>query len=83
MGTFQSKRATHSRLPGESVIEGDDESDRAILEDDEGKGSGIMKTTKVTVVESEGSSHKGSQRSYKQSNDWASPNHDHGNSHAV
>ena len=41
------------------------------LEEDEGKGAGIMKTTKVTVTEeSESSSHKDSQGSYKEDQQW-------------
>lgn len=77
MNTFNS-RAYHSRIPGESILDRDDESDRAILEEDEGKGPGIMKTTQVTVVEQSGDSssdHIESQGSYKQSNDWAQGGH--------
>ncbi|CAO2649879.1 Nn.00g011710.m01.CDS01 [Neocucurbitaria sp. VM-36] len=77
MTTFNS-RAYHSRIPGESILDRDDESDRAILEEGEGKGPGIMKTTQVTVVEQNGdssSSQEESQGSYKQSNDWAQDGH--------
>ena len=76
MKTFQGSKAYHSRIPGESVLDRDDESGRAILEEEEHKGPGIMKSTKVTVTEgdSESGHQEGSQGSYKQSIDWVSPN---------
>jgi hypothetical protein len=66
------------------MLDDDSDSERAILEDEEGKGAGIMKTTKVTVLEdSEGPSQKGSQESFqKQSHDWASPDLERGLGHA-
>lgn len=66
--------------PGESVLDSDSESERAILEDEQGKGSGIVKTTKVTVLEeAEGTSQKTSTESLqKQSRDWASPDIERG-----
>ncbi|KAF1846285.1 uncharacterized protein K460DRAFT_339379 [Cucurbitaria berberidis CBS 394.84] len=84
MNTFNS-RAYHSRIPGESVLDGDDESDRAILEEEEGKGAGIMKTTQVTVVEQSGASTSSQKelQPYKQSNDWSSsPSPGPGDHHA-
>jgi hypothetical protein len=72
MNTFQSSKAYHSRLPGESVLE-DSDSDRVILEGEEGK-PGIMKTTKVIVTEEvEDSSSKVLAGSHKQNCDWPSP----------
>jgi hypothetical protein len=70
--------------PGESVLDSDSESERAILEDEEGKAAGIMKTTKVTVLEeTEGPSQKTSTESLqKQSHDWASPDIERGIAHA-
>ncbi|KAH7406393.1 hypothetical protein DE146DRAFT_607177 [Phaeosphaeria sp. MPI-PUGE-AT-0046c] len=75
MGTFQGSKAYHSRLPDESVLDNDGDSDRAVLEDEENKRPGIMKTTEVTVSEErEGSSSKGSEASHTQSNDdWPVP----------
>ncbi|CAN9176903.1 unnamed protein product [Alternaria sp. RS040] len=82
MKNFQGSKAYHSRLPGESVLDGDDESDRAILPDDEHKGPGIMKSTNVQVTVSEdveqagsSSNSKGgeSPKMYKPEIDWASP----------
>jgi hypothetical protein len=82
MKNFQGSKAYHSRIPGESMLDGDDESDRAILEDEEHKGPGIMKSTNVQVTVSEevedasGSSSKGGESPtniYKPSIDWASP----------
>lgn len=57
------------------MLDQDSDSERAILEDEEGKGVGIMKTTKVTILEEgEGPSQKASQESLQeQSHDWASP----------
>ena len=82
MKNFQGSKAYHSRIPGESMLDGDDESDRAILEEEEHKGQGIMKSTNVQVIVSEdieeasGSSAKGSEsptNAHKPSIDWASP----------
>ncbi|RAR02614.1 hypothetical protein DDE82_005702 [Stemphylium lycopersici] len=58
MKNFQGSKAYHSRIPGESVLDGDDESDRAILNGDgsespDHKGPGIMKSTDVQVTVSE------------------------------
>ncbi|KAF2027779.1 hypothetical protein EK21DRAFT_71327 [Setomelanomma holmii] len=51
MNTFQNSKAYHSRIRGESILDNDGDSDPAILlEEEEGKGACIMKTTKVTVV---------------------------------
>ncbi|EAT83083.2 hypothetical protein SNOG_09818 [Parastagonospora nodorum SN15] len=73
MSTFQSSKAYHSRIPGESVLDNDSDSDRAILQEEEGKCAGIMKTTKVTVEENEASGSQSSQLSHKRSNDWPEP----------
>lgn len=74
MGTFQNSKAYHSRLPGESVLDNDSDSDRAILEDQEKQAAGIVKTTKVTVSEeSEGPSSRGPETLHKQSIDWPAP----------
>ncbi|KAG9194045.1 hypothetical protein G6011_04080 [Alternaria panax] len=81
MKNFQGSKAYHSRIPGESILDGDDESDRAILPDDEHKGPGIMKSTNVQVTVSEdveagsSSNSKGgeSPKTYKPEIDWASP----------
>ncbi|KAF2622398.1 hypothetical protein BU25DRAFT_402772 [Macroventuria anomochaeta] len=66
-------KSTHKSVhPGESALDSDSDSERAILEDEENKSVGIMKTTKVTVLE--GPRQKVSQESLrKQSHDWASP----------
>jgi hypothetical protein len=79
MSNFGTSKGTKSTRPaGESILDRDDESERAILEDDEHKSdtSGrITKTTKVTVVEErdgreeeQGGSPAGS---YKNENEWA------------
>jgi hypothetical protein len=81
MKNFQGSKAYHSRIPGESMLDGDDESDRAILEEEEHKGPGIMKSTNVQVtvsedvVEDAGGSSRGGEslNAYKPSIDWASP----------
>lgn len=74
MQNFRGSKAYHSRLPGESVLDADDESERAILEDGEHKGPGIMKKTQVTVTEEEGGTGvaKGSVEveRYKRSVEW-------------
>ncbi|RYN23849.1 hypothetical protein AA0113_g2861 [Alternaria arborescens] len=89
MKNFQGSKAYHSRLPGESILDGDDESDRAILPDDEHKGPGIMKSTDVQVTVSEdveeagsSSNSKGgeSPKMYKPEIDWASPHLESGDS---
>ncbi|KAI8932309.1 hypothetical protein NX059_010504 [Plenodomus lindquistii] len=91
MKTFEGSKAYHSRIPGESILDDDDESDRAILEEqEEHKGPGIMKSTKVTIMETTGESSsassesqkKVSQESYKHTLDWNSPHLDQGPSHA-
>lgn len=66
--------------PGESALDSDSESERAILDDE---GTGITKTTKVTVLEeTEGPSQQTSQESLqKQSHDWASPDIERGIAH--
>jgi hypothetical protein len=74
MGTFQNSKAYRSRIPGESILDNDSDSDRAILKDEENRGTGITKTTQVTVSEEiEESSPKGSDLSHKQSHEWPEP----------
>lgn len=84
MNTFQNSKAYHSRIPGESILDRDDESDRAILEDEEGK-AGIMKTTQVTVREQGqeiGPSQKSSQGSFDGNPEWTMPSVQTGGHHA-
>jgi hypothetical protein len=83
MGTFQSSKAYRSRLPGESVLDNDGDSDRAILEVEDGKGLGITKTTQVSVQETEAESSKGGESAHKRSQDWPEPERNHHGSHAV
>jgi hypothetical protein len=79
MGTFQSSKAYRSRLPGESVLDNDGDSDRAILEVEDGKGLGITKTTQVSIQETEAGSH-GGESAHKRSEDWPEPQRrQHGN----
>jgi hypothetical protein len=81
MKSFHGSKAYHSKIPGESILDGDDESDRHILEGAENKDQGIMKSTKVTITqeagedEASGSSSKGgsSPGLYKPNIDWDSP----------
>lgn len=84
MNTFQNSKAYHSRIPGESILDNDGDSDRAILEEEEGKGPGILKTTQVTVSEEpEATSSKGSDISHKRSNDWPEPRFQGDGHHAI
>jgi hypothetical protein len=84
MNTFTSSKAYHSRIPGESVINNDADSDRAILEEEEGKGLGIMKTTEVTVSkETEASSSKEVEFLHKQSHDWQEQDRSTSGTHAI
>jgi hypothetical protein len=74
MGTFQSSKAYRSRLPGESVLDNDSDSDRAILKDEESRGAGITKTTQVTVLEEiRRANSRGPDFLHKQSLDWQGP----------
>jgi hypothetical protein len=71
MSTFRNSKAYRSRLPGESVLDNDSDSDRAILKDEENMGAGITKTTQVTVLEEiRRASSKGPDFLHKQSLDW-------------
>ncbi|KAF2015173.1 hypothetical protein BU24DRAFT_424060 [Aaosphaeria arxii CBS 175.79] len=55
MSNFGGSRVPKNAHPLESNVSPDDESERAILEDEEsGKSGGITRTTKVTVVEESG-----------------------------
>lgn len=70
MDTFRNSKAHHSRIRGESDLDNDGDSDRAILGEEDSKGPGIMKTMKVTVTEEvEANSSRGSEASKKQSRD--------------
>lgn len=60
MNNFQGSKAYHSRIRGESVLDEDDESDRAILDDQDVKMHGIMKSTDVEVRISEAGPPRGS-----------------------
>lgn len=55
MENLRGSKAYHSRIRGESVLDADDDSDRAILEEGPQTGSGIMKSMTVTVKEAEAS----------------------------
>lgn len=81
LGTKSAHRSMH---PGESALDSDSDSERAILEDEEGKSAGIMKTTKVTVLEeTDGPSQKTSHESLQKQNQvWASPDIERGFAHA-
>lgn len=75
MSNFGTSKGTKSTRPaGESVLDRDDESERAILADDERKSEnsgGITKTTKVTVVEERDVERGGSASgSYKHEERW-------------
>ncbi|KAJ4357101.1 hypothetical protein N0V95_002757 [Ascochyta clinopodiicola] len=80
LDTYENNKRHKSVHPGESMLDGDSDSERAILEDEGGKGVGIMKTTKVTVLEeNEGPSQKASQESLqKRSHDWPPPDEERG-----
>lgn len=81
LDTYENNKRTHKSIhPGESILDDDSDSERAILEAEESKGAGIMKTTKVTVLEeAEGPSQKASQESLQNQNyDWASPDLERG-----
>ena len=89
LDTYEQNKRSHknshkSAHPGESALDSDSDSERAILEDEEGKGAGIMKTTKVMVIdEAEDPIQQASQESLqKQSHDWASPDIESGIVHA-
>ncbi|KAH8716800.1 hypothetical protein GQ44DRAFT_742393 [Phaeosphaeriaceae sp. PMI808] len=73
MSTFQSSKAYHSRFRSELPSQNDSESDRAILKENEGQGTGIMKTTQVTVTEAGPSSRIESEDLEKLSHDWPEP----------
>ncbi|KAF9691253.1 hypothetical protein EKO04_010923 [Ascochyta lentis] len=84
LNTFQNSKAYQSRICRESIVDNDGDSDRAILGEEESKGSGIMKTMKVTVSEEvEASSSKGSEISQKQSHDWPPPQPGNNGHHAI
>lgn len=55
LDTYENNRRTRKSMhQGDSILDNDSDSERAILEDAEGKGAGIIKTTKVSVTEAEG-----------------------------
>jgi hypothetical protein len=83
IGTFQSSKAYRSRLPGESVLDNDGDSDRAILDEEHVKGLGITKTTQASVRETEAESSKGGESAHKRSEDWPEPERTLHGSHAV
>lgn len=49
MDNLRGSRAYHSRISGDPIPGGDDDSDRAILEDGVHRRPGIMKSMTVTV----------------------------------
>lgn len=49
MDNLRGSKAYHSRIQGESVLGSDNDSDRAILEEEEHGSAGIMKRMTVTV----------------------------------
>lgn len=51
MDNLRGSKAYHSRIHGESILDADDDSDRAILEEGAHAGTGIMKNVTVTVKE--------------------------------
>ncbi|KAF2124494.1 hypothetical protein P153DRAFT_411551 [Dothidotthia symphoricarpi CBS 119687] len=71
LNDMQSRKTTKSGHTHESILDRDDESERAILEDEEEKRIGIVKTTKVTITAESEETSRDSQGSYKQSSDWA------------
>jgi hypothetical protein len=74
MSTFQNSKAYHSRVAGESVLDNDGASDRAILEDEENTIGGITKTTQVTVSEEiEAPISKSIDLPHNQSQEWREP----------
>jgi hypothetical protein len=88
MNTFTTTKGSKSTRPaGESVLDRDDESERAILEDDEHKndvGGGITKTTQVTVMEeNDGGQGVSPSGSYKNENEWTTSSDPPRDSHAV
>jgi hypothetical protein len=84
MNNFPGSKSYHSRLPDESILDDDADSDRAILEDEENKSSGIMKTTQVVVSEEIGaSSSQVSDGSPKRSHGWPGPNATSKGQHAI
>ncbi|KAL6708788.1 hypothetical protein ACN47E_002484 [Coniothyrium glycines] len=86
MQNFEGSKAYHSRLPGESVLDEDDQSDRAILDESEHKGPGIMKSTTVTVQGVSGHLEDDAPRNslpagYKETINWNSPHLGQGQAH--
>jgi hypothetical protein len=75
MSTFQNSKAYNSHVTGGSALDSDGDSDRAILDDEENKVTGITKTTHVTISEEiEGPiSKKSLELSHKQSHEWREP----------
>jgi RNase adaptor protein for sRNA GlmZ degradation len=54
LDTYENNRRAHKSVhQGDSILDNDSDSERAILEDAEGKGAGIVKTTKVSVTEAD------------------------------
>lgn len=85
LDTYENNKRTHKSVhPGESMLDNDSDSERAILEEGEGKGAGIMKTTQVTVhEEAEEPRQQASQESLqKHSHDWVSSDPERGLVHS-
>jgi hypothetical protein len=73
LDTYENNRRTRKSMhQGDSILDNDSDSERAILEDAEGKGAGIVKTTKVTVTEAEETDSR--KASDQRSREWESSN---------
>jgi hypothetical protein len=84
MSTLKTSNACRSRVLGESVLDNDSDSDRAILAHKDGKEMHIVKTTQVTVSEEvEASKSKVADLSPKRSHDWSEPKADNNGHYEV
>lgn len=88
MRNFEGSKAYNSRIRAESSLQRDDDSDRAILDESEHKGSGIMKSTTVTVKGVTGESNNDTTEhssidSLKPALDWNSPRQNKSTNHVV
>jgi hypothetical protein len=84
LDTYEKNRRTHkSTHHGDSVLANDSDSERGILENREDKGSGIVKTTEVTVLEAGEQNPRVSLQQASRSNEWGpSDDLEHGDHHA-
>jgi hypothetical protein len=73
LDTYENNRRAHKSVhPGDSILDNDSDSERAILEDAESKGAGIMKTTKVSVTEADDT--ESPKTSQQRSREWEASN---------